>query len=139
VCTLFGAISIARADNPPNEHVKLVCDLDVETSWLNGDRVERAKDRVSVDVERTARALYVEVMGKELAFAISTHSTTVTDYSDAGRWQLVHHSLPGQRSEERQITIDRNSGRLTYFLSDPVRQVNAAGDCARVDTAKRLF
>jgi hypothetical protein len=138
----FGFLAVlcqAAANDLADEKVKLICDLSIETVWGSGAKTERSQESVPVDVERVHHELFIEATGKTLVFAINTHTRTVEDRSDSTRWQMFDSTAGSERKVERQVTIDRNSGRFVYYLDEPVRHVSATGTCTKVDTEKRVF
>jgi hypothetical protein len=132
------AIVFMSSTRAADENVKLLCEIEIDS--VLGTNKEHASDKVQVEVESIGSHLFIQADGAKLTFAINTHGKTVQNLSDPSKWVLIDVRPEGQHPEQRQVTIDRNTGRLSYFEAmNNFMQTTATGTCAKADITKKLF
>lgn len=126
--------------------IKLICNIDVSTSYSNG---HEEKERLSELFIITDDSNYKSIISSSTNFVSVSNQTMpeisdVKDFSDSNRWYIANTQTNPQGSTmTTTIKIDRNVGSIFYSSIFSKGQSYArtigSGDCEKVNTSKKKF
>jgi len=131
--------------------VKLKCQLEIEEEYFfrrNAETVrEKRTESAIVQITERERDLLITVDGTEpiigAATRIISYITSYTNLSTSNAWDINNEGMLDSGKIRNAIRIDRNTGVLTFSSNSEtrsgLRRITGAGDCTKVDTAKRKF
>lgn len=131
------------------DDVALECQVNV--LWRASGLPETShKDVIRLDVFESAKdVLSISGIGVNTEFSIDNKkrsSTIVVDNrSETNIWRLSRSDTRGNAVSKKSISLDRNTGTLTYAASVEnmrdglVTESSIAGSCRKIDSSRKLF
>ena len=129
------------------EQIKLNCDIQVVTNYLDGTKPKTENRRVVVDITDEGDIRLIKLSTHKVFLSVGNFkiegTTSVVDKSDDTKWEISNTEERNGTLSVTNLRIDRNTGGISYkdVFTDNSGKTSESGDgtCRKVDATRKLF